>query len=241
MTPTPTPTPTPAQYPVVPQDLHSSQVLFALQAAAAAVLELSPLPPLQCQLAAAAARPPPAGRLRFAAKRRAGRARAEVQYYSLSGSGGVTCYAPPAEALAAPDARALVGGALAAAAAAARSKKAGAVAVGGGGGPAGSGAGPTGGGGSEGGPEELAQRLGGVSMRLGLSAEERAARERVVLPFERASAGSWERGGSGAGSGVGEGGGGGGGGGVRLGQIHYVRDSEGEADSDEDPDDDLDL
>jgi hypothetical protein len=204
-----------------PQDLHPSQVLFALQAAATAVLELHPVTPLQCQLAAAAGRPPPAGRLRFTAKRRAGRARAEGQYYSLPPGGGVACYAPPAEALAAPDARALVGSALATAGAG----EAGAAADAGGGGSSSSAAGP----------EDLARGLGGVSMRLGLTEEERAARERVVLPFERARGG-----GSGGEEGVG-GAGAGSGPAPRLGHILYVRDSEGEADSDEDPDDDLDL
>lgn len=228
---------------LVHRDLHSAQLLAALAATAHAQLELRPVTPLQRQLAAAAGRPAPAGALRLAAKRRAGgRLKAETQYYALSlpprggaggGFGGVETYAPPAEALGAPDARALVQTALAAAGKAGE----GAAAV--------SAAGAAGGGveGAAAAADDLARRLGGgVSMRLGLTAEERAARDRVELPFERRGGGN-----SGGGVHIGGGsavGGGVGGGGVAPrsgGTIHYVRDSEGEADSDEDPDDDLDL
>ncbi|GBF92699.1 hypothetical protein Rsub_05068 [Raphidocelis subcapitata] len=227
---------------LVHRDLHSPQLLCALQAAASASLDLSPLPPLQRQLAAAAGKPAPHGRARLAVKRRSGRVHAESQYYALEQDGGVNAYAPPPEALAAPDPRAIVeselaalgksgggggGGGPAAAAAAATTAATAAAA-----GPVAAGAGPGSGGPADGGggaagADELTRRLGGVSMRLGLSEQERAERGRVVLPFERAA----QLGG----------GGGGGEGAPRLGRILYERDSEGEADSDEDPDDDLDL
>jgi hypothetical protein len=238
-----------------PQDLHNPQLLCALHTAASALLELQPLTPLQRQLAAAAPadalprpRPPPHGRLRFAAKRRSGRLRAEQQYYSLLADGSVEAYAPPAEALAAPDARALVATALAAKGGSVSRETSGPAAAsvlqgqGGGGGAAAAGtARAAGGGGAD---EELARRLGGASMRLGLSAEERAARESVILPFEQQRRGGGAAEGGRASSAVAaavEVAGRGTPSGARLGQILYTRDSEGEADSDEDPDDDLDL
>ncbi|KAI3428675.1 hypothetical protein D9Q98_007498 [Chlorella vulgaris] len=124
-------------------------------------------------------------------------------------------------------------------------------------------------GGSSGGEAALAQQLAG-GMKLGLSAAELEAKQRVQLPFEHqghaaayktgdfrdylppeaggraaarpASAAGGAAAGAAGGAGAGTGAGGGEIG-VRqgLGHILYVRDSGSEHDSDEDPDDDLDI
>eukprot|EP01024_Parvocaulis_polyphysoides_P008562 TRINITY_DN12543_c2_g1_i1.p1 TRINITY_DN12543_c2_g1~~TRINITY_DN12543_c2_g1_i1.p1 ORF type:complete len:278 (+),score=54.15 TRINITY_DN12543_c2_g1_i1:119-835(+) len=76
-------------------------------------------------------------------------------------------------------------------------------------------------------------------MKLSLSQKEASAKAQVVLPYEHGGAGSAFKTHDfkdylpeAAGGNVSQ---------TKLGQIHYLRDSEGEFDSDEDPDDDLDI
>ncbi|KAF8065616.1 ELP5 [Scenedesmus sp. PABB004] len=222
------------------QDLHAPQALAALTSLASTTLALAPMGGLQELVAKAADKRPCHGRLTASTRRaRVGRLRVEAQLFRLLPGGGVEAFAAPDGALL--DARQLVETTLAAGQLAAVREAAAATAAaqrqqtpGGAAAAAAHGTAAA----------ELAKQLGG-SMRLDVSAQERAARAAVRLPYQHQGAGAAYAGGDArdylppAAGGHGPGAGAGGAG--RLGHILYVRDSEGEADSDEDPDDDLDV
>ncbi|WIA16289.1 hypothetical protein OEZ85_012992 [Tetradesmus obliquus] len=233
----------------VHQDLHTPQVMSALQTLSSMVLQLHPLQGLQQELITKATGHSCHGQITASSKRaRVGRLKVEQQLYSLLPDGGVQVFAAPEGA--AVDAKLLVESSLvqqqqqqwqqkqqqrqqqAGDAVQAAPAAGGAVAA-----AAGAAAAAAG--------DELAQKISS-SMRLEVSEQERAARAAVQLPYVHQGASKTYTAedarqylppaAGGFGPGVDDGAGSG-----RLGHILYVRDSEEEHDSDEDPDDDLDI
>ena len=93
------------------QDLHTPQVLSALQSLSTASLELQAVPPLQQQLISQATGNSCHGQLTFSSKRaRLGRLRVDQQLFRLLPSGGVEVFAAPQGVVL--DARTLVQSAL---------------------------------------------------------------------------------------------------------------------------------
>lgn len=93
------------------QDLHTPQVLAALQCLSTASLQLQSVPGLQQQLISQTTGHSCHGQLTFSSRRaKLGRLRVDQQLYRLLPSGGVTCFAAPQGV--ALDARTLVQSAL---------------------------------------------------------------------------------------------------------------------------------
>lgn len=213
---------------VLHTDLHPSHVSASVQHLASCVVRLHNISGLHFTLVQQQIHKTPHGLVDFMYKRRTGRVRVEMQAYTLGTGGSIDLYNAPVGV--SVTAHQLVATSLAQPPAAAPMQEpVGAQ-------PAASSAAPD----ASAVNSKLEEAVGG--MRLSLTEAERAARERVVLPFEHQGRGKLYQtgdfkdylpvaaGGHAAGSGE-----------EQLGHILYVRDSSEEYDSDEDPDDDLDI